>query len=340
MMPEAPSLTPVTIVTGFLGSGKTTLIARLLRHPSLANTAVIVNELGEVGLDHILLEHLDGDTVLLPQGCICCTLNGTIAATLETLDVRRINGEVPAFDRVIIETTGLAKPGPIMQALLDRSVLLRGYTPGLIVTTVDAASGAATLDDHPEAVQQVALADRLLLTKPDLSSGTPLLDRLRGLNPGSPVIPVLQGDLSPDVLDGSATDDLKAYSARARSARFVATSGHAGVVSTLTLYLPAPPEFADLADWLGGLADRHGASLLRVKGIVQVRGQCRPIAVHGVQHVFHPPTLLNGWPSQLAVSTLVFILDGLDPGTILDGARAAGLHPRTAWDNKETYDVA
>ena len=174
-------LMPVTLVTGFLGSGKTTLIARLLRHPGLENTAVIVNEFGEVGLDHALLERLDGDVVLLPQGCVCCMLNGTIADTLESLDARRINGEIPAFDRVIIETTGLANPAPVLQTLLDRNVLLRGYTPGLVVTTVDAAHGLATLDRHAEAVQQVAMADRVLLTKPDLSNSLALRARLADL---------------------------------------------------------------------------------------------------------------------------------------------------------------
>jgi G3E family GTPase len=173
-MTHRPALTPVTVVTGFLGSGKTTLIARLLQHPHLSNTAVIVNEFGEVGLDHALLERLDGETVLLPRGCVCCMVNGTIAGTLEGLDIRRINGEIPAFGRVIIETTGLANPAPILQTLLDRNVLLRGFTPGLVVTTVDAVNGAATLERYAEAVQQVALADRILLTKPDLADGAAL----------------------------------------------------------------------------------------------------------------------------------------------------------------------
>jgi G3E family GTPase len=335
-----PSLTPVTIVTGFLGSGKTTLIARLLRQPGLANTAVIVNEFGEVGLDHVLLERLDGDVVLLPQGCVCCMLNGTIADTLEGLDIRRTNGEIPPFDRVIVETTGLANPAPVLQTLLDRNVLLRGYTPGLVVTTVDAVHGVATLEHHAEAVQQVAMADRLLLTKPDLAAGAGLRDRLAALNPGAPVIPVLHGVIAPDELTREAATDLALLRRRASVARFAAMAGHARRIATLTVCLPQPAEFAVLANWLGDLVAVHGASLLRVKGIVQVRGQQRPLAVHGVQHVFHPPTRLAAWPAGLDVSTIVFILDGLDHGTILDSARAAGLRLETLAHHREIGHVA
>ena len=219
-----------------------------------------------------------------------------------------------------------------MQTLLERNVLLRGYTPGLVVTTVDAAHGAATLDRHAEAVQQVAMADRLLLTKPDLAGrgadSMALQGRLAALNPGAPVIPVLQGDVAPERLTEHAATDLVLLRTRTRSSRFAATTGHARNMATLALRLPEPPDFLDLADWLGGLAGRYGASLLRVKGIVQVRGQSRPLAVHGVQHVFHPPTLLERWPLGLEASTLVFILDGLDPGIVLESARAAGLRPQ------------
>ena len=321
-------LMPVTLVTGFLGSGKTTLIARLLRHPGLENTAVIVNEFGEVGLDHALLERLDGDVVLLPQGCVCCMLNGTIADTLESLDARRINGEIPAFDRVIIETTGLANPAPVLQTLLDRNVLLRGYTPGLVVTTVDAAHGLATLDRHAEAVQQVAMADRVLLTKPDLSNSLALRARLADLNPAAPVMEVLHGDIAPDVLMQHGATDLALLRRRAASGRFAATGGHVQRIETLALVLTDAPEFITLADFLGALVADHGSALLRVKGIVQVRGEQRPLAVHGVQHVFHPPTRLAAWPAGLEQSVLVFITDGLAPAIILERARAAGLAVR------------
>ena len=333
-------LTPVTIVTGFLGSGKTTLIARLLRQPGLANTAVIVNEFGEVGLDHALLERLDGDVVLLPQGCVCCMLNGTIADTLESLDARRITGDIPAFDRVIVETTGLANPAPVLQTLLDRNVLLRGFTPGLIVTTVDAVHGATTLERHAEAVQQVALADRLLLTKPDLADGTKLREQLEALNPAAPVIPVLHGNIDPATLTREAAADLALLRQRVKTSRFAVTLGHTRRIATLTVCFPDPPNFPVFADWLGDLIGAHGASLLRVKGIVQLRGEQRPLVVHGVQHVFHPPTRLAAWPAELATSTLVFICDGLNPHVVIETAQAAGLRPQAFADHKETAHAA
>jgi G3E family GTPase len=319
--------TPVTIVTGFLGSGKTTMIARLLRQPSLKNTAVIVNEFGEVGLDHMLMERLDGDVVLLPQGCVCCMVDGTIAGTLEGLDVRRVAGDIPMFDRVIIETTGLANPAPVLQTLLDRQVLLRGYTPGLVVTTVDAAFGSDTLLRHPEAVQQVAMADRLLLTKPDLEQGTALREQLAALNPSARLIPVLHGEVDPEELTGAAAGDLALLSHAPRKSRFAATSGHTSRIATVSLALADEVAFADLADFLGAMAGAYGASLLRAKGIVRIRGEDRPLAVHGVQHIFHPPTRLAAWPVGLRRSTLVLILDGADVREVVDAAREFGLLP-------------
>ena len=330
--------TPVTVVTGFLGSGKTTLISRLLRQPGLANTAVIVNEFGEVGLDHMLMERLDGDVVLLPQGCVCCMVDGTIAGTLEGLDTRRVSGAIPVFDRVIIETTGLANPAPVLQALLDRQVLLRGYTPGLVVTTVDAAHGAETLLRHPEAVQQVAMADRLLLTKPDLEVGIALRQQLAELNPSAKLIPVLNGDIDPDELTRASAGDLALL--MPRRSRFAATSGHASRITTVSLVLADEVEFVDLADFLGAVAETYGSALLRAKGIVRIRGEDRPLAVHGVQHIFHPPTRLAAWPAGLRNSTLVLILDGVDTNQIVEAAREFGLLPLDSNQKRETYHVA
>ena len=322
--------TPVTVVTGFLGSGKTTLIARLLRQPGLANTAVIVNEFGEVGLDHMLMERLDGDVVLLPQGCVCCMVDGTVAGTLEGLDARRISGAIPYFDRVIIETTGLANPAPVLQALLERQVLLRGYTPGLVVTTVDAAHGLDTLLRHPEAVQQVAMADRLLLTKPDLERGTELRDRLAALNPSAELIEVLHGDIDPAELTRAAAGDVALLGASRvdpKRGRFAATSGHTSRITTVSLRLADEVEFVDLADFLGAMAETFGAGLLRAKGIVRIRGEERPLAVHGVQHNFHPPSRLAAWPQGLTHSTLVLILDGASQEQVIDAAHEFGLMP-------------
>ena len=322
-----PSQTPVTVVTGFLGSGKTTLIARLLRQPGLANTAVIVNEFGEVGLDHMLMESLNGDVVLLPQGCVCCMVDGTIAGTLEGLDGRRLTGEIPMFDRVIIETTGLANPAPVLQALLGRNVMLRGFTPGLVVTTVDAAHGADTLQRHPEAVQQVAVADRILLTKPDLERGHFLREQLGALNPRADLLAVLHGEIDPRELTRASSADLALLRSNIRHGRFTATPGHTSRIATLSLRLASEVDFLDLADFLGTLAAEHGAGLLRVKGIVRIRGEARPLAVHGVQHVFHPPTRMAEWPAELEHPTLVLILDAIEPRLVQAMAAEFGLLP-------------
>lgn len=335
-----PQQTPVTVVTGFLGSGKTTLIARLLRHPGLENTAVIVNEFGEVGLDHMLLERLDGDVVLLPQGCLCCMMDGTVSGTLEGLDTRRIIGDVPMFDRVIIETTGLANPAPVLQTLLDRKLLLRGFTPGLVITTVDALHGLETLRRHPEAVQQVAMADRLLLTKPDLEVGTELRDMLAELNPNAPIMPVLNGEIDPREILRAADTDLALLAHARRKSRFAATAGHANRIHTVSLELADEVEFIDLADFLGALAETFGTNLLRAKGIVRIRGEDRPLAVHGVQHTFHPPTKLAAWPVGLKHSTLVLIIADADPAQVYDAAREFGLMPTVSQKTGEIYHDA
>ncbi|HYZ25056.1 MAG TPA: GTP-binding protein [Rhodopila sp.] len=321
MSPPAP-LTPVTIITGFLGSGKTTLIARLLRDPDLSDTAVIVNEFGEVGLDHALVEAVQSEVVLLPQGCLCCTLNGSLAATLEGLDMRRLAGAVPPFRRVVVETTGLADPVPVLQTLLDRAMLLRGYVPARVLTTIDAVTGGATLERHAEARRQIAIADRLLLTKTDLAGdASDLVGQVRALNMRAPLLNVLHGDISPHALLGDAGGELP----RVPHGRFTAEHAHTRRLATTVVRPSGPLPFELLADWLGGLVAEHGDRLLRVKGVVAVEGHSRPVAVHGVQHIFHPPRFLEAWPDRLVEPALVFILDGLEPSVIHQSAASAGL---------------
>ncbi len=317
-------LTPVTVVTGFLGSGKTTLIARLLRNQRLSDTAVIVNEFGEVGLDHVLIEAIEGEVVLLPQGCLCCTLNGSLAATLEGLALRRLAGTVAPFRRVVLETTGLADPVPVLQTLLDRAMLLRGYVPARVVTTVDAVTGGATLHRHAEARRQIAVADRLLLTKTDLvGKASGLVSQVRALNARAPLLNVLHGDVALDELLGDAGGELPLR--RLPPGRFTAEPAHTHRLATTVVRPSGPIPFGLLAEWLGGLVAEHGERLLRVKGIVAVEGQPQPVAVHGVQHVFHPPRFLDTWPNRLAEPAVVFILDGLDPSVIHLSAASAGL---------------
>jgi G3E family GTPase len=326
--------TPVNVVTGFLGSGKTTLIARLLQDPELADTAVIVNEFGEVGLDHALVEPVRGDVVLLAQGCLCCALNGDLATTLESLDSKRAAAVVPNFDRVIVETTGVADPAPVLQTILDRPMLLCGYRLGHVVTTVDAVAGAITLDRHWEAVRQAAVADRLLVTKTDLAGGQrsdSLRRRLSLLNPTAPIRCVSHGEIEVEALFGNENRLVSAQpppvSGEFARADATPATEHTHRMATVALEFPNPLPYEGLRQWLGDLVGAQGDKLLRVKGIIAVHGQDRPILVNGVQHLFHPPQQLQAWPVGLAKSTLVFILDGLEPAIVVESAVCAGLLP-------------
>jgi G3E family GTPase len=200
---EAASRTPVTLLTGFLGSGKTTVLNHVLKQPEMAATAVIVNEFGEIGIDHLLVEKATDDVVLMQSGCLCCTIRGDIADTLVNLFVDRAKGRIPGFERVVIETTGLADPAPILHALMQDPIVAERYMVDGVVTTVDAVNGSGTLDAQVEAVKQAAVADRLLLTKCDVASAEgrrELETRLAALNPGAPLIEVTGGEVDPSFL--------------------------------------------------------------------------------------------------------------------------------------------
>ncbi len=194
---------PVSILTGFLGSGKTTLLSHLIRQPGLERLACIINEFGEVGLDHLLVEQVSGDTVVLDSGCVCCTVRSDLIETLCSLFVRRLRSEIPEFDRVVIETTGLADPAPVLHSLVSNPLVAARYRLDGVITTVDAVNGAMQLDEYPESVKQAAVADRLVVTKSDLAApavGGALLDRLRALNPGALISIAVQGRVSPKAL--------------------------------------------------------------------------------------------------------------------------------------------
>ena len=303
---------PVHVVTGFLGSGKTTLIAQLIRHPGLVDTAIIINEFGEIGLDHALIEAVDQEVILLARGCLCCALNGSLASTLETLMTRRANADLPPFRRILVETTGLADPAPVLATILDRPALLHGLTLGAVITVIDAAIGPATLDRYAEARRQAAIADTLLLSKTDLAPNTdPLRTRLAALNPRAAILESRHGAAPVATLFNPGPPRPRRY----------ADSPHAAGLATLFLPLPHPLPFDQVADWLGTLVQTHGPALLRVKGLLAIAGQSRPLAVDGVQHVFHPPRLLPAWPPGIPPG-LVFITDGLDPALIHASAEA------------------
>ncbi len=318
---------PVTVLTGFLGSGKTTLLAALLRSPALARTAVIINEFGEVGLDHDLVAASDESFVTLQTGCLCCSIRGDLVLTLLDLLARRTDGSVMAFERIVIETSGLADPAPILQALMTEAALTEQLTLAGVVTTVDAVTGLATLDRQPEAVKQAAVADRLILTKTDLVGGQPgeLMQRLRTLNPAAPVILAVLGAVDPaEVLRDRDLYDLGDKSAEAQAWLAVTEEGHAhghahdrsrhdpnrhdASISCFAIVRDAPFPAVALTLLLEILAEHCGADLLRMKGILQIaENPEKPAVLHGVQHVFHPPVWLDAWPSADRRSRLVFI---------------------------------
>ena len=316
---------PVSVLTGFLGSGKTTFLARLLRSPQFSRTAVIINEFGEVGLDHDLIETSQESFVTLQTGCLCCTIRGDLVMTLEDLLARRDAGSVAPFERVVIETSGLADPAPILHALMGDAHIAQRLTLAGVVTTVDAVNGLATLARQPELAKQVAVADRLILTKTDLTGGAAdgLLARLAAINPSAIVLKASFGEVDPGRLfDMGLTAtaekrvDLRAWlganpqphhhpTARDRNA-------HDTQITCFAVLREAPIRAVTLTLLLEILAEHCGGDLLRLKGIVNVaESPDRPAVIHGVQHVFHPPAWLERWPSADRRSRLVFIVRGI-----------------------------
>jgi len=305
---------PVAVLTGFLGSGKTTLLSRLLRSPQFSRTAVIINELGEVGLDHELVETSEESFVELSTGCLCCTVRSDLVLTLEDLLRRRDAGTVPAFERVAIETSGLADPAPILHALMGDARLAARLGLAGVAATVDAVNGLATLAGRPEAVKQVALADRLVLTKTDLAPAHPALHaRLAALNPAARLITASFGAIDPAELFPPAGDGGAGLGADT-AARLARNGGHSHgeEVACFALVREAPIRAVALTLLLEALAEHLGAGLLRLKGLVNVaESPDRPAVVHGVQHVFHPPAWLERWPSADRRTRLVLIGFGL-----------------------------
>jgi G3E family GTPase len=332
---------PLGVLTGFLGAGKTTLLNALLKDPALADTAVLINEFGEIGLDHLLVERIDGNVVQLSTGCLCCTVRGDLVDSLEKLLRDRDNGRV-SFARVMIETTGLADPAPVLHTIMLHPYLVLRFRLDGIVTVVDAVNGEATLDAHIESVKQVAVADRIVLAKSDLvdtpsrhEAKSRLLARLRALNPGAAILDAAAGEATaarllncglydperkiPDVkrwlaaeAHADAHDHAHAHHAHghdpnrhdARIRAFAYTTDHAIAETAFAMFL-------DL------LRSAHGPNLLRLKGIVKLAETPeRPVVIHGVQHVFHPPAQLDAWPDDDRRTRMVFIVRDIAPETI------------------------
>jgi G3E family GTPase len=328
---------PVSLITGFLGSGKTTLLNRLLRRDLMKDSAVIINEYGEIALDHLLVERVEGEVAVLASGCICCTIRSDLEETLRTLLVRRDRGEVPPFRRILVETTGLADPAPIVQLLLNNPLVSHFLRLDTVVTTVDAVNAAQQLDRQYEAVKQVALADRLLITKSDLVSDIALLEsRLGRLNPGAGIERVMHGEIDPAKLFGAGLVDPEKKSADIErwlnEQAFAgacevehehhghAHRGHAHHDASITSFMLAfdePLDWMAVSHWLAYLRNARGEDLLRVKGILNLCGEPTPVAIHGVHHVFHPPVALPGWIDSDRRSRIVFITRGIPRQEVL-----------------------
>ena len=330
-VPDEPL--PVSVLTGFLGSGKTTLLRHLLAHPAMEETAVIVNEFGEVGLDHLLVERVDEDAVLLNSGCLCCTVRGDLIDALRDLFKRRVRRQVPAFRRLVIETTGLADPAPILQTLMTDPLVASRYRLDGVITTVDAVAGADTLDRQLESVKQAAVADRLLITKSDLATTSAveaLRDRLKRLNPAAPLLPVHQGAIDPGLLFNAGLYDPTTKTLevqrwlQAEAYGTAAPDGHShghhhhdvnrhdDSIRAFSITYDRPLEWDRFNAWIEMLITLYGSGLLRIKGLLNIAEFERPLVIHGVQHVFHPPVQLEAWPDDDHRSRLVFITRDLE----------------------------
>lgn len=335
----ASELIPVTLLTGFLGSGKTTVLNHLVRQPELADALVIINEFGEMALDHLLVAHSTGNVLMeMSSGCLCCTIRSDLVKTLRDITWRFSRNGERQFRRVLIETTGLADPAPIIHTLMTDWQIASKYRLDGIVATVDLATGSYTLDQHVEAVKQAAMADALLLTKGDIATQADrdaLVLRLRGLNPAAPRWEVRAGEIAPDKVLNlglfskqgkvSAVERWLSEEAHVDKARHLHhayahqhahadeehahhdVNRHDDRIRAFCFSLDEPIPEQGLVNWLEQLKDLLGSNILRVKGILNIVGSAQPVAVHGVQHTFHAPIRLPVWPSQDRRSRIVFI---------------------------------
>jgi G3E family GTPase len=316
---------PVHVLTGFLGSGKTTLLNRILRDPALAETAVLINEIGAIAIDHHVVQNVDASealaVVVVKGGCACCVVRGDLAAALRELYARRADGSLPPFRRVVLETTGLADPAPILFTLAADPALRHKFEAGSVITTVDVVHGAAQTTRHAENRKQIAVADWLILTKTDLAGSlSPALAAiLQRLNPAAEIV---QGDQSLDL--GRLLESRRPIRHPSSSAPIVQTlskamHGHAGAfvaehtpdIDSVSMRLDAPIEWSAFAVWLTLLLHAHGDNILRFKALLDVEGWPHAVVLDAVHHLVHPPTHLREWPAHPRASQLVVIAQEL-----------------------------
>jgi G3E family GTPase len=326
---------PVTVLTGFLGAGKTTLLNRLLKDPALADTAVIINEYGEVAIDHLLVEQASDGIIQLSDGCLCCTVRGELVDTLADLVDRLQTGRIGKLARIVIETTGLADPAPVLQSIMGHPALVQAFRLDGVVTLVDAVNGAASLDAHVEALKQAAVADRLVLTKTDLAGADEieaLKARLKAINPGARILEAGKADAA-DLLDCGLYDpatksaDVRRWLGEAADEHHGHADGddhhhrhdhdhhghdhhhrHDDRVKTQALVHDGAVPFTAIEAFLDLLRSQHGDKLLRMKGVIElVEDPSRPLVIHGVQRLLHPPARLPTWPDERRGTRLVLI---------------------------------
>ncbi len=314
---SGPAPIPVHVLAGFLGSGKTTLLNRLLASPAFGDSAVIVNEFGAVAVDHAMITEAAEEMMILKSGCVCCSIRGDLVDALSDLAGRRRVGAVPPFARVIVETTGLADPGPILQTLMTDPALIGRFRTGSVTTTVDAVNGAEQIGRHGEARRQIAAADRIVLTKLDIADAgaePALTGTVARINPTCTVLP-------------GATVDAETLMTPANPViGRIEDSGHGphSGIAAHCLIVERPLRWAGFVRWLDSLTALRGADVLRIKGVVRTREYDRPIAVNGIHHLLHPPVALETWPDGRAETRLVVIAEGIDRLDLRHGLDAAG----------------
>lgn len=326
---------PVTLLTGFLGSGKTTLLNQLLSDPKMHDSAVIINELGETGLDHILAtqvesEHIADNTVLLNSGCICCSLKNELADTMRDLFFKRALQAIPQFNRLVIETTGMADPGPILGNLMNEPVIESTFRLDAVVVTIDSVYGLKQLQENTEALKQAAVADVLLLTKTDIANSDEikaLQEKLAEINSGASQHLIQHGEINPDsIIDVGLFDPTGKIATPQRWLRTpskinqpkgtLPQKAHQDGITSFTVTMPKPLNWRDLKPVILKLCQTHGSKLLRLKGIIHAEDQPAPLAIHAVHFTPYPPTLLEGWDEDEAISRIVIIGKEIDESEV------------------------